>query len=80
MILDMSLPSIRAIALRSPSYFVLKRMLVFIADLMAGSKSLIFCDTSMTPTPSFCAAWLPCPRTAQHLAKHLSTARGELPP
>jgi len=34
-------------------YFVLKRMLLFMADLMAGSKSLIFCETSMTPTPFF---------------------------
>jgi hypothetical protein len=28
-------------------------MLLFMADLMAGSKSLIFCETSMTPTPFF---------------------------
>jgi len=42
---DASLPIILAIALRSPSYLVLKRILMFIADLMAESKSLIFCET-----------------------------------
>jgi hypothetical protein len=26
---------------------------MFIADLMAGSKSLILCETSITPTPFF---------------------------
>jgi len=28
-------------------------MLMFMADLIAGSKSLIFCETSITPTPFF---------------------------
>jgi hypothetical protein len=37
---DISVPSILAVALRSPSYLVLKRTLMFIADLIAGSKSL----------------------------------------
>lgn len=40
-IFENSLPKILPIASRSPEYLVLKKMLMFIADLMAESKSLI---------------------------------------
>jgi hypothetical protein len=39
---EVSLPSIHAITFRNPSYLVLNRVLMFIADLMDESKSLIF--------------------------------------
>jgi hypothetical protein len=48
---EKSLPIVRAIV--SPSYFVLKAMLMFIEDRMAGSKSLILWETSIMPTPFF---------------------------
>jgi len=51
--IDISVPSILVIAFRCSSYFVPKRIPMFMADLMTGSKSLIFCETSMTLTPLF---------------------------
>ena len=50
---EKSLPIVRVIVSKSPSYFVLKAMLMFIKDRMAGSKSLILWETSIMPTPFF---------------------------
>jgi hypothetical protein len=43
---DISDPRILPVAFGSPSYFVRKKTLMFVADLMTGSTSLIFCETS----------------------------------